>query len=454
MLFWQENLLTIRLQAAWMPPADLVEVLACHQVVQDSAEEALQTADWLTEEVYSRLDETAMGSVRDRLRSLLRSGGKAALAAAILARHAGMADDLATCVAGMKKVGVGWAAVLFGLPDAERMIAECRRLKLSFGTPADLRMWLALTGHAALDVARASVLGMRKAAVQLALLDVLLLAESPEAAVALLEVKLDARPPEVGTRIAAWFKAHRDHAVAGLTPRAGETTPFGEAARAFLAEAAPADNATVADVNWLRVALDAVKPAKALPEYAAADQLPPIHDLGGEDVHRVVTALAASTLAGPHPLVAALRRHGDRPALAAFAWALFDGWLKAGAPVKEKWALLALGHLGDDQAVMRLAPLVRAWPGQSQHQRAVSGLEVLRGIGTDTALQQLNGMALKLKFKAPAGPRPRADGRHRRRPRAEPRTAGGPHRPRPRAVRRRHARVRLRPAPISLHPGR
>ena len=44
--------------------------------------------------------------------------------------------------------------------------------------------------------------------------------------------------------------------------------------------------------------------------------------------------------------------------------------------------------------------MVRAWPGESQHQRAVFGLECLRAIGTDAALMQLNGIAQKLTFKA------------------------------------------------------
>jgi hypothetical protein len=47
-----------------------------------------------------------------------------------------------------------------------------------------------------------------------------------------------------------------------------------------------------------------------------------------------------------------------------------------------------------------LTPLVKAWPGERHHQRAVTGLEVLRAIGTDTALMQLSGIAQKLKFKA------------------------------------------------------
>ena len=45
------------------------------------------------------------------------------------------------------------------------------------------------------------------------------------------------------------------------------------------------------------------------------------------------------------------------------------------------------------------ATLVREWPGQSQHARAVHGLECLAAIGSDVALMQLNGIAQKLKFK-------------------------------------------------------
>src|SRR5262249_32735433 len=59
----------------------------------------------------------------------------------------------------------------------------------------------------------------------------------------------------------------------------------------------------------------------------------------------------------------------------------------------------AIGALGGDGCALKLTPLIRAWPGESQHQRAVAGLECLRAIGTDTALMQLNGIAQKLKFK-------------------------------------------------------
>ncbi|EPA2759118.1 WGR and DUF4132 domain-containing protein [Escherichia coli] len=86
--------------------------------------------------------------------------------------------------------------------------------------------------------------------------------------------------------------------------------------------------------------------------------------------------------------------------LAEFAWDLFTAWQTAGAPSKESWAFTALGVLGNDDTARKLTPLIRAWPGESQHKRATVGLDILAAISSDIALMQLNGIAQKLKFKA------------------------------------------------------
>jgi hypothetical protein len=134
-----------------------------------------------------------------------------------------------------------------------------------------------------------------------------------------------------------------------------------------------------------------------------ATDLPPIavgpNALGPEHVAELLGALQASTLETPHPLLRPLREQAAPEGLDAFGWKLFESWLAEGAPSKEKWAFIAAGFLGGDRTVLELAPLVRAWPGESQHQRAVLGLEVLRIIGTDSALMQINGIAQKVKFK-------------------------------------------------------
>jgi hypothetical protein len=85
--------------------------------------------------------------------------------------------------------------------------------------------------------------------------------------------------------------------------------------------------------------------------------------------------------------------------LGEFVWDLFSTWQMNGAPNKESWAFKALGHLGNDETARRLTPLIRQWPGESLHQRAVAGLDVLAMIGSDVALMNLDGIARKVKFK-------------------------------------------------------
>ncbi len=69
-------------------------------------------------------------------------------------------------------------------------------------------------------------------------------------------------------------------------------------------------------------------------------------------------------------------------------------------PAREGWVLHALGPLGDDGTVRRLTPILRDWPGQGAHRRAVEGLGVLAEIGSDVALLHLHGIAQRVKFKA------------------------------------------------------
>ncbi|EFH5758806.1 WGR and DUF4132 domain-containing protein [Escherichia coli] len=95
-----------------------------------------------------------------------------------------------------------------------------------------------------------------------------------------------------------------------------------------------------------------------------------------------------------------IREIFTRESLAEFGWDLYTAWTEAGAPAKENWAFTSLGILGNDDTARKLTPLIRAWPGESQHKRAVSGLDVLADIGSDVALMLLNGIVRKIKFKA------------------------------------------------------
>ncbi|MDQ9323751.1 WGR and DUF4132 domain-containing protein [Escherichia marmotae] len=102
----------------------------------------------------------------------------------------------------------------------------------------------------------------------------------------------------------------------------------------------------------------------------------------------------------PYAGLAIIKETFTRESLADFGWALYTAWTEAGAPAKENWAFTSLGILGNDDTARKLTPLIRAWPGESQHKRAVYGLDVLANIGSDIALMLLNGIAQKIKFVA------------------------------------------------------
>jgi predicted DNA-binding WGR domain protein len=112
-----------------------------------------------------------------------------------------------------------------------------------------------------------------------------------------------------------------------------------------------------------------------------------------------IETLGALLVKGDPVAIQQVKDTCDATSLCRFAWDLFQIWLNAGADSKHKWALLALGFFGDDDAARRLTALIRIWPGEAAHARAVLGLDVLAEMGSDVALMMLNGVAEKVKFK-------------------------------------------------------
>lgn len=112
----------------------------------------------------------------------------------------------------------------------------------------------------------------------------------------------------------------------------------------------------------------------------------------------LLTMFALGEPGQPYGGVAQVAEVCDPTSLARFGWAVFEQWRKAGMPPKDGWALHALGAVGDDETVRELAPVIRNWPGEGGHARAVTGLDVLAEIGSDVALMHLNGIAQKVKF--------------------------------------------------------
>ncbi|MCE7003831.1 DUF4132 domain-containing protein [Kibdelosporangium philippinense] len=124
------------------------------------------------------------------------------------------------------------------------------------------------------------------------------------------------------------------------------------------------------------------------------------HALPPDAVGHLLMTMALSKPGDVYAGLPIVRDMCDPSALSSFAWSVFELWLQADSPSKDSWALHALGWFGDDDTVRTLSPLIRRWPGESQHQRAVTGLDVLAEIGSEVALAHLNGIAEKVKFKA------------------------------------------------------
>ncbi|MCW2943392.1 MAG: pSRTUE45c [Actinoallomurus sp.] len=119
-----------------------------------------------------------------------------------------------------------------------------------------------------------------------------------------------------------------------------------------------------------------------------------------EAAGHVLTMLSISKPGEEYAGLEIVRETCDRASLAEFGWAVFRQWQLGGMPAKDGWALTALGWIGDDGTVRRLTPVIRAWPGEGGHSKAVTGLDVLAAIGTEIALVHLNGIAQRIKFKA------------------------------------------------------
>ncbi|GIJ43909.1 hypothetical protein Val02_07950 [Virgisporangium aliadipatigenens] len=115
--------------------------------------------------------------------------------------------------------------------------------------------------------------------------------------------------------------------------------------------------------------------------------------LSARATRHLTVMLAMSRPGAPYPGVAQAAAACDPASLAAFGWSLFRDWLACHSPPEGAWTLLALGLIGDDTTVRRLAPYVRRWPGRASPARAVTALEAIAAIGSDVALRHLHLLA-------------------------------------------------------------
>ncbi len=326
--------------------------------------------------------------------------------------------------------------LVFGLGDRASVIREFKRLGIALRDEEQARAWLAITEHEGLDVLGDSVCREANKDRAAELAKALLRVSAPEAALPALQIATQSKAPRIGLQ---WLAENPIEAVVGLVSAAMTPGKLSAAAKEHLLTVYRSGQHTVltnasnhlseSEVTWLSEnvlksseveladllpeempdelaqALRTIKGSKAI-SWVNIFSLPPIKVTGKKlalaDVERVLSALKDASFengVSSSTLAALLKQHADATSLDVFAWKLFEQWLSMGAASKDKWALGAVGHIGGDASVLKLTPMIRDWPGESQHQRAVFGLEVLRAVGTDTALMSLNGIAQKLKFQ-------------------------------------------------------
>lgn len=89
-----------------------------------------------------------------------------------------------------------------------------------------------------------------------------------------------------------------------------------------------------------------------------------------------------------------------------FAWNVFMLWENLKVDSRDKktkraseWMFHCLAYLGGDWNVGRLVSYIKSWPKEGGMPRAVTGLDILASIGSDSAIRAINAILLKTKYK-------------------------------------------------------
>ena len=362
-----------------------------------------------------------------------------------LAAALGMTDDIARIVGAIPDGAYRadhWTelyhrpqGLVLMLGSGERVDEELTRLGVRISQAWHLTAWLAHRGLEGLGRAQDAVAAPTGREEAGDLITVLRRADSPRMAPVMLNLMLGSKAPAAARQ---WLLDHPAATIRGLAGLLGRSGRTAESALDILRRVeaqAPAglvgacrgglpDRAWAAFVTkvvdnpekkipvlrdepgWMTAgvaALDERKKKFRRPGWLDPSSLPPLvvdgHRLTTAQVDRVTEALARSTFGAVEPLVRDLKVHGAPEENDRFAWRLFETWLAFGGATKDNWAMMALGFLGGDRVALELTALVRKWPAERQHPRAVLGLSCLEQIGTDTALMQINGIAQKIRFR-------------------------------------------------------
>lgn len=147
------------------------------------------------------------------------------------------------------------------------------------------------------------------------------------------------------------------------------------------------------------LALETAKAPK-LPEYLDLARLPPVAlrsggILDGEGRAALVELFSIAPLGEPYPAFVELRAACTD--LDAFALALLEEWVLAGAHGRHEWMLFAVVHAPGPASEQRLVELARE-SGSKNRARGERLCEALAALGTDRALVQLAHLAETSRF--------------------------------------------------------
>ncbi len=140
--------------------------------------------------------------------------------------------------------------------------------------------------------------------------------------------------------------------------------------------------------------------APKMPSWWSPEALPALSlsdgtRLEGEPLELFGNLMALLPSDGARAALAEVAPAIDRTTFDTFAEALVDAWVKDGGKTKDKWAIYAMGLLGDEQSARRLVELAERFSEEGLHRRSALALEAVASMGTDVALLRLSELTHK-----------------------------------------------------------
>ncbi|WNZ45753.1 DUF4132 domain-containing protein [Leptolyngbya boryana CZ1] len=304
--------------------------------------------------------------------------------------------------------------VIFGLESADLVVHHVRRLRLRLGTAEQVRAWLAHTELTALELVTESIAALnsnKEVSNAAEMFDVLTLIRSPIVAPQILALVQRSR---IRDRAQQWLEENLELSIAGLLPLTIQKHPLRETAIAWLRMMqrqgfgdlirekmsdeyqqielqifdAPQREELGKTPKWFKAIVDAAPKLEPL-DWVKVSDLPAIvvGDTRLSTTHH--QAILNLLQADPDNCSSILRQHTNADSLSQFVWQLYEQWSLKKPKGRADWVILALGRLGDDEILLKLADLIRAWCKASKHQLATSGIAALTLRASETAIYQL-----------------------------------------------------------------